>query len=281
MASLDACNSRGQVNNPARNSELQPSGGDMGLLEGKVALVTGAGTGIGKGIARMFVDEGARVVIAARREELLAESCRYAPEAMSWVRMDLNSHDERAAALKTVVERHGKLDILVSNAGAQLWKSFDDTTEEEIDEIYLTNLSSTVRFVKQAVPYLEKSKGNIVIISSTAGRYVLSPSQLLSVYGASKAGLNQFTRAVAPEIGPRGIRINAVAPGLTRGEYADEGLSRNDQATQDWIRNSTPLGRIGEPEDIARVVLFMASDMASWVTGQVIDASGGWQIAGG
>lgn len=253
----------------------------MGLLDGKVALVTGAGTGIGKGIARMFVDQGATVVIAARRGNLLEASCQYAPGSMSWVKMDLTSHDDRANALQTVVERHGQLDILVSNAGAQLWKSFDDTTNDEIEEIYHTNLSSTVRFVKQAAPYLEASNGNIVIISSTAGRYVLSPSQLLSVYGASKAGLNQFTRAVAPELGPRGIRINVVAPGLTRGEYADEGLERNDQATQDWIRDSTPLGRIGEPEDIARVVLFMASEQASWVTGQVIDASGGWQIAGG
>jgi 3-oxoacyl-[acyl-carrier protein] reductase len=180
-----------------------------------------------------------------------------------------------------VVERHGRLNTLVSNAGSQLWKSFEDTSDAEIENIYQTNLASTVRFIKQAVPYLEKSQGTIVIISSCAGRYVLSPSQLLSVYGASKAGLNQFTRAVAPELGPKGIRINAVAPGLTRGEYADEGLKHNDIATQTWIRSVTPLGRIGEPDDIARVVTFMASDMASWVTGQVLDASGGWQIAGG
>ena len=253
----------------------------MGMLEGKVALVTGAGTGIGKGIAAMFVREGAKVVIAARRLEKLEETAALAPESISCVRMDLNDADERAAALAAVVEQHGKLDVLVSNAGSQLWKSFEDTTIEEIEDIYQTNLASTVRFVKQAVPYLEQSKGNIVIISSTAGRYVLSPSQLLSVYGASKAGLNHFTRAVAPELGPRGIRINAVAPGLTRGEYADEGIDTGDPATQEWIRNVTPLGRIGEAEDIARVVTFMASDMASWVTGQVIDASGGWQIAGG
>jgi NAD(P)-dependent dehydrogenase (short-subunit alcohol dehydrogenase family) len=253
----------------------------MGMLEGKVALVTGAGTGIGKGIATMFAAQGAKVVIAARRAEKLQQTCALAPESISWVAMDLNDADQRARALETVIERHGRLDVLVSNAGAQLWKSFADTSDAEIDEIYRTNLASTVRFVKQAVPYLEQAGGNIVIISSTAGRYVLSPSQLLSVYGASKAGLNQFTRAVAPELGPRGIRINAVAPGLTRGEYADEGLEQNDQATQDWIRASTPLGRIGEPEDIARVVTFMASDMAGWVTGQVIDASGGWQIAGG
>jgi NAD(P)-dependent dehydrogenase (short-subunit alcohol dehydrogenase family) len=253
----------------------------MGLLEGKVALVTGAGTGIGKGIAQMFVREGAKVVIAARRMEKLQETVALAPDSISAVRMDLNDADERAAALEACVQRHGRLDTLISNAGSQLWKSFEDTTIDEIEDIYQTNLASTVRFVKQAVPYLEKSKGNVVIISSTAGRYVLSPSQLLSVYGASKAGLNHFTRAVAPELGPKGIRINAVAPGLTRGEYADEGLSHNDQATQDWIRASTPLQRIGEPEDIARVVTFMASDWASWVTGQVIDASGGWQIAGG
>ena len=253
----------------------------MGMLEGKVALVTGAGTGIGKGIAAMFVREGAKVVIAARRLEKLQETAALAPGSISCVRMDLNNADERAAALAAVVERHGKLDVVVSNAGSQLWKSFEDTTIEEIEDIYQTNLASTVRFVKQAAPYLEKSNGNIVIISSTAGRYVLSPSQLLSVYGASKAGLNHFTRAVAPELGPKGIRINAVAPGLTRGEYADEGVDTSNPATQEWIRSVTPLGRIGEAEDIAKVVTFMASDMASWVTGQVIDASGGWQIAGG
>lgn len=253
----------------------------MGMLGGKVALITGAGTGIGKGTARMFVDEGAKVVIAARRENLLAEACEYAPDAMSWVRMDLTDHDQRAAALATVVERHGRIDTLVSNAGAQLWKPFLDTSDAEIDEIYETNLSSTVRFIKQAVPYLEQSRGNIVIVSSTASRHVVSPSQFLTVYGASKAGLNHFARTVATELGPLGIRINAVAPGLTRGEYSDEGLSQNDVATQDWIRSVTPLGRIGEPEDVAKVIVFMASDMASWVTGQVIDASGGWQIAGG
>lgn len=253
----------------------------MGMLEGKIALITGAGTGIGKGTALRFAREGAKVVIAARREEKLQETCALDPQSITWVRMDLNDADDRARALATVLDRHGRLDVLVSNAGSQLWKYFEDTTDEEIEDIYRTNLASTVRFVKQAVPYLEKTKGNIVIISSSAGRYVLSPSQRLSVYGASKAGLNQFTRAVAPELGPKGIRINAVAPGLTRGEYSDEGMKQNDIATQEWIRSVTPLGRMGEPDDIARVVTFMASDMASWVTGQVLDASGGWQIAGG
>jgi NAD(P)-dependent dehydrogenase (short-subunit alcohol dehydrogenase family) len=253
----------------------------MGMLAGKVALVTGAGTGIGKGIARMFAEQGAQVVIAARREDKLRETCALAPDAISHVRMDLTDRATRAAALAATIERHGRLDVLVSNAGAQLWKDFAATCDDEIAEIYHTNLTSTVQFIKQALPHLEASRGNVVIISSTASRYIVSPSQKLSVYGASKAGLNQLARTLAPELGPLGIRINAVAPGLTRGEYADEGLSMNDAATQDWIRSVTPLGRIGEPDDIARVVTFMASDMASWVTGQVLDASGGWQIAAG
>lgn len=252
----------------------------MGMLEGKVALVTGAGTGIGKGIATMFAAEGAKVVIAARRVEKLRETCALAPEAISAVRMDLCDAGERAAAIQAVLERHGRLDVLVSNAGAQLWKTFDETSDDEIDAIFTTNLSATTRLIKQALPALEAAGGNIVIISSTGARYTLSPSQKLAVYSASKAGLNQLARTLAPELGPKGVRINVVAPGLTRGEYADSSLDQ-DEAALAWIRSVTPLGRAGEPADIAKAVTFMASDMAAWITGQVLDASGGWQIAGG
>jgi NAD(P)-dependent dehydrogenase (short-subunit alcohol dehydrogenase family) len=252
------------------------------LLEGKVALITGAGTGIGRGIALMAAQEGAKVVVAARREGPLRETCQLAPHAISHVCMDLTSHDDRARALATTVERHGKLDILISNAGAQLWKSFAETTDDEIETIYATNLASTARFFKQALPYLEASQGNIVVISSTASRYTVVPSQKLSVYGASKAGLNQLTRSLAPELGLMGVRINAVAPGLTRGEYSGESLDlAADEASHAWIRSVTPLGRIGEPSDIAQSVVWLASDRASWITGQVLDSSGGWQISGG
>jgi NAD(P)-dependent dehydrogenase (short-subunit alcohol dehydrogenase family) len=254
----------------------------MGMLEGKVALITGAGTGIGKGTALMFAEHGAQVVIAARREGPLREVCALAPDRISYVRMDLASHEDRAAALQAVIDRHGRLDVLVSNAGAQLWKTFVETTDEEIETIFHTNLSSTTRFIKQALPHLEASKGNIVIVSSTASRYTLVPSQKLSVYGASKAGLNQLARTLAPEFGPMGIRINVVAPGLTRGEYSGESLDLEaDEATRDWIASVTALGRMGEPRDIAQSITFLASDMAAWVTGQVLDASGGWQISPG
>ena len=250
------------------------------MLEGKVALITGAGTGIGKGTALMFAEHGAKVVIAARREDKLLETCALAPDAISHVCMDLTSAADRARALATVVERHGRLDVVVSNAGAQLWKTFAETSDDEIEAIFATNLSATTRFIKQALPHLEASGGNIVIVSSTASRTTLTPSQKLSVYGASKAGLNQLARALAPELGPLGVRINVVCPGLTRGEYSDSSLGE-DAATLAWIRSVTALGRAGEPADIARSIVFFASDMASWVTGQVLDASGGWQISAG
>lgn len=252
----------------------------MGMLEGKVALVTGGGTGIGKGIAKLFAAEGAKVVIAARREEPLKAVAAEAPDSISYTRFDLAAREDHERVLEEIVAQHGKLDIFVSNAGYQLWKPFMETSDQEIDDLYFTNLSSTVRFIKRVVPHLEKSKGNIVIISSTAGRYTVVPSQFLSVYAASKAGLNQLTRTLAPELGLLGIRINAVAPGLTRGEYSQESLGDNLEMLE-WIKNVTPLGRAGEPEDIAKSVLFLASDMGSWTTGQVFDASGGWQIAGG
>ncbi|MCW1429764.1 SDR family NAD(P)-dependent oxidoreductase [Novosphingobium sp. JCM 18896] len=251
----------------------------MGMLEGKVALITGAGTGIGKGTALMFAAEGAKVVIAARREAPLQAVSALAPGSISYVQMDLTSAEDRARALQTVIDRHGKLDVLVSNAGAQLWKSFAETSDEEIETIFATNLAATTRLFKQALPHLEASRGNIVIVSSTASHYTLVPTQKLSVYGASKAGLNQLTRTLAPELGPLGIRINAVAPGLTRGEYSGESLDLEaDQATRDWIASVTALGRMGEPSDIAEAITWLASDRAAWITGQVIDASGGWQI---
>jgi NAD(P)-dependent dehydrogenase (short-subunit alcohol dehydrogenase family) len=250
----------------------------MGMLQGKVALITGAGTGIGKGTALRFASEGAKVVIATRREGPLQETCALAPDAISYVTMDLTCHDDRARALATVAERHGRLDVLVSNAGYQLWKPFVDTTDEEIDDLFYTKLSSTTRLIKQAVPYLQESGGNVVIVSSTAGRYIGVPSQMLTVYSASKAGLNQLARTLAPELGPMGIRINVVAPGVTRGEYSDASLDSNPEV-RDAIVATTSLGRLGEAEDIAPAIVFMASDMASWITGQVIDASGGWQIS--
>jgi NAD(P)-dependent dehydrogenase (short-subunit alcohol dehydrogenase family) len=252
----------------------------MGVLEGKVAFVTGAGTGIGRGIAELFAREGAGVVIAARREAPLREVAATAPGKISYTLMDLTKRADRIRALDTVMQRHGRLDVLVNNAADQLWKPFLEQTEEEIDCVIDTNLISTAKLIHRAVPLLQETRGNIINISSTASRYTAVPSQQLTTYSASKAGINQLTRTLVPELGPLGIRINVVAPGLTHGEVADANLLSRPQA-EEMVRGLTPLGRVGDPVDIARAVLFLASEQAAWITGQVIDASGGWQVGPG
>ena len=250
----------------------------MGMLDGKVALVTGAGTGIGKGIALLFAAEGAKVLIAARREEKLLETVAQAPDSISHVIMDLCDKKQRERALATAVERHGKLDVLVTNAGAQYYGPFMEMSDEDIAEIYATNLTAMTLLIKSAVPLLSASKGNIVNISSTAGRFAPVPSQLMIPYSASRAGTNQMTRTMAAEFGPMGIRVNAVAPGLTYGEVSGAMLLDKPDAPLAMLNSLTALGRVGQPIDIARVCLFLASNLAGWVTGQIIDASGGWQI---
>ena len=251
----------------------------MGRLEGKVALITGAGTGIGKGIAQRFAAEGARIVIAARREEKLRETAALAPAQISYVRMDLTSRADRIAAVEAVRERHGRLDVLVNNAGCQIAKPFVEQSEDEIAEVFTTNLISTAQLIQRCLPLLRESRGNVVNISSTAGRYTPVPSAGITTYSASRGGMNQLTRTLATELGPMGVRINAVAPGLTYGEVSGATLLADPQQRA-ALEALTPLGRIGQPEDIAKAVLFLASDEAEWITGQILDSSGGWWLGG-
>jgi NAD(P)-dependent dehydrogenase (short-subunit alcohol dehydrogenase family) len=245
-----------------------------------VALITGAGTGIGRGIAQLFAAEGARVVIAARREDPLRATVALAPDVISYVRMDLLNQAERHHALETVLQRHGRLDVLVNNAGNQINKPFAEQSEEEIDEVIRTNVISTAQLIHRALPALREARGNIVNISSTAGRFIPMPSPGITTYSTSRGGMNLMTRSLATELGPMGIRINAVAPGLTHGEVTGATLL-SDPARLASLEALTPLGRIGQPADIARAVLYLASDEAEWITGQILDSSGGWWIGGG
>jgi 3-oxoacyl-[acyl-carrier protein] reductase len=253
----------------------------MGILEGKVALVTGAGTGIGRGTALLFAAEGAKVLIAARREEPLREVSAQAPDNISYLQMDLTSRSDRHRALETAIERYGKLDILINNAANQSHGAFLSMSEDDLANIIGTNLISTMQMIQRAVPLLQKTKGNIISISSTAGRYAGMPSLMMSAYSTSRGGMNHMTRTLATELGPLGVRINAVAPGFTHGEVSDSALAKLPDETRQAIQSLCPLGRFGEPIDIARVLLFIASDQAGWVTGQILDASGGFQLGGG
>ncbi len=253
----------------------------MERFDGKVVFITGAGTGIGRGTALLFAEQGAKVVIAARREAPLREVAALMPDNISYVQMDLKSREDRARAIDTVMDRHGRLDVLVNNAANQGHGPFADMTEDEIDDIIVTNMVSMTQLIHRVIPLLRETKGNIVNISSTAGRVVPTPSMHMTIYSATRAGMNHMTRTLATELGLLGVRINSVAPGLTHGELTNQTVFDNPDAPLDIFRAMTPLGRFGEPIDIARVVLFMASTQAAWVTGQILDASGGFQLGGG
>lgn len=248
----------------------------MQSFDGKVAFITGGGTGIGRATAERIVSSGGKVVIAGRREQPLVEMVSRHPGNASHVVMDLADWQSQANALDAVMDRHGRLDILVNNAAIQITKSFSDHEEQEIAAVVNVNLTSTAVLIHKTLPYLKASKGNIVNVSSAGGRYCGVPSGMISAYSASKAGLNHLTRVLASELGAHHVRVNAVAPGLTNTEIAASALG-NPQILE-FCKSITALGRIGEPDDVAKVVCFLASEQAGWVTGQLIDATGGFWL---
>jgi NAD(P)-dependent dehydrogenase (short-subunit alcohol dehydrogenase family) len=242
----------------------------MGRLDGRGALITGGGTGIGKAIAEQLIGEGAKVVVAGRRKEPLdVLEQQFGDCARSFV-CDVAKRGDPAKAVAFAIEQLGRLDVLVNNAGLFIRKPLAETSDEDISAMLETNIRGVLSLSREALPYLSRAKGSIINVSSAAGIYA---KPHLSAYGASKAGVHQLTRILAVELGPMGIRVNAVAPGLTRTEMTAP-IFEDPKRLEPMIAN-TALRREGEPEDVARIVLFLATDEAAWVTGQTIAASGG------
>jgi NAD(P)-dependent dehydrogenase (short-subunit alcohol dehydrogenase family) len=242
----------------------------MGKLEHKTALVTGGARGIGLGITELFVAEGARVVVTARKDvESGALAARFGT-SVRLITADVTLPGDTRRAVQAAVAELGRLDILVNNAGAFVRKPLLETTDQEIDEMLAVNTKGVLVFIREAIPHLAATKGAIVNVTSAAALYA-KPN--LAAYGASKAALHHATKILASELGPLGIRVNSVAPGLTRSDMTQPIFE--DAARLDAFIAQTALGRAGEPIDIAKVVAFLASADASWVTGQTLAASGG------
>lgn len=242
---------------------------------GHVVLITGGSAGIGAGIAQAFAAANAKVVITGRRLEPLERMAATFPDHISHVQMDVGSSDDRRRTVETVIARHGRLDILINNALSITSGPFEERSEAEIATMYGNMLQAPTELIRLCLPHLKASKGSVINVSSVAGRSVIAPSRGLAVYAASKAGINHLTRYLALELGQAGIRFNSVGPGMTD----SEATARLDDAGRASIIADTPLGRFGVPSDIASVALFLGSDAACWVTGQTIDASGGWNLA--
>lgn len=253
----------------------------MGRLEGKVALVTGGGTGIGAAIAKRFTDAGASVVITGRRSEKLQEAA--AETGALPVPGDTTDPESCAAAVRAARDRFGRLDILVANAGIVRPGTIVTETDEDWQDTVDVNLNGPRLLLKSAIPLmLENGGGAVVIVSSIAG---IAAFPEISSYVASKTAVIGLTRSAALDFGPRGIRVNAICPGWVRTPMAEEEMealaSQRNSSVDEAVRACVqyyPLGRMAEPSEIAACAEFLASDDASFVTGIALNVDGGSHI---
>lgn len=249
----------------------------MNRLKGKVALVTGGGTGIGRAIAELFASEGAQVAVLGRRveylEDVVAAITRDGGRALSCP-ADVTDEEAVAAAVERILAAFGDLSIVVNNAGT-LRRGEDPTRSErwEWERDLAVNLTGPFLVLKHTLPVLVKrSSGSIVNIAS---QIALAGAPGYATYAAAKGGVVSLTRALAVEFGPQGVRCNCICPGLVDTPMAYVGRPNFDSLREDLAR-AHPLGRIGWPEDVAYAALYLASDESSWVTGVVLPVDGGF-----
>ena len=246
----------------------------MTTLSGKIAIVTGASKGIGAGIARLFARSGASVVVnySASKDAAtaLVDEIRTAGGKAVAIRADFSRTADIRRLFEETKRAFGTPDILVNNAGVYAFAPLQDATEQEFHREFTTNVLGVITATQEAARYFGPNGGSIINISSIASIGFMPNSV---VYAATKSAVDSITRVTSVELAPRKIRVNSIAPGatLTEGIAA---LGWPEEAVKSAIA-SIPFGRPGQPEDIARVALFLASDDSAWVTGERITASGG------
>jgi 3-oxoacyl-[acyl-carrier protein] reductase len=247
----------------------------MPKLKGKVAVVTGASKGIGAAIARQLAAEGAAVVVnyASSRdgaERIVSDITSRGGKAMA-VQADMAKKEDIRRLFAETRKAYDKVDVLVNNAGVYEFAPIEDVTAEHFHRMFNLNVLGLILAIQEAVRNFGSGGGSIINISSVAATAALPAA---SVYSATKAAVDAVTRTLAAELGPRKIRVNSINPGMveTEGVHA-AGIAASDFRKQ--VETRTPLGRIGQPQDIAPVAAFLASDDSGWITGQTILVSGG------
>ncbi|MDR2122367.1 MAG: SDR family oxidoreductase UcpA [Flavobacteriaceae bacterium] len=251
----------------------------MGILQDKVALITGASMGIGSGIAKVFAEEGARVSLAARSaqtEELAQELRENGYEAIA-VTMDVTNIQSVKQAVQSTLQQYGTIDILVNNAGVCRLGSFEEMSDEDRDFHFDVNIKGVWNVTREVVPLLKGKQGKIVIMSSVTGDMVADPGEV--AYATSKAALIGFTKALAVELAPDGITVNAICPGYVLTPMAESIAKQSNETNPDavlqGIADAVPLKRLADPIEIGHLAAFLASQKAAYITGAQFVIDGG------
>ena len=241
----------------------------------KVAVVTGGGSGIGLAIAEKFISAGIHTIIVGRDEKKLKDAKEQLGNLCYPMNCDVSNLSSIPALIEKIIAQFGQIDILVNNAGINMKKDFTEVTDEEFQSVITTNLCSVFTMSREVVKeMLAKGSGSIINISSMAAQYGLPR---VIAYSASKTAIDGMTRAMAVELSPKGIRINAIAPGFIETAMTAKALN-TDPERKAKVFGRTPMGYMGQPSDIGDAALFLASDASKYITGVILPVDGGNSI---
>jgi NAD(P)-dependent dehydrogenase (short-subunit alcohol dehydrogenase family) len=242
----------------------------MGLmLENKVAIVTGGSTGIGKATAAKYREYGAEVVIANRSADAGQETADEL--GCAFTQCDVAEYDQVEALVEATVEKYGQLDVMVNNAGIGRVGTVEEMALDDWHDVMRINLNGVMHGTRAALPHLKESAGSIIKIASIYG-LVAAPEA--TAYAAAKGGIVNFTRSVAIDYAKENVRVNSICPGFVETPMTEP--SFEDEAFYEYVHGQTPIGRVAQPEEIAGLAMFLASEEASYITGTNIPVDGGW-----
>jgi NAD(P)-dependent dehydrogenase (short-subunit alcohol dehydrogenase family) len=247
----------------------------MTATKRKLAIITGGGSGLGFAIAEKFIQQGIQTIIAGRDQEKLTAAKQKLGELCQAITCDVTDLTSIPGFVQQVIGQYGTIDILVNNAGANMKKEFTEVTDEDFQQIILTNLTAVFTMSREVVKHmLQNQSGCIINISSMAAQYGIPK---VIAYSASKTAIDGMTRAMAVELSPKGIRVNAIAPGFIYSDMTAKALD-SDPERKAKVFGRTPMGIMGQPNDIGEAAYFLASDASKYITGVILPVDGGNSI---